>query len=55
MLEHGGHEFHMHAIGRKVVEDEQRVVRELLLVHAVLLQRRDHVFDQSVLGERRRN
>lgn len=53
VLKHGGHQFDVHAVGSKVVEDEQRVMRELLLVHPVLLQRRDHVFDEAVLkGER---
>lgn len=39
VLKHGGHEFDLHAIRAKVVEDEKWVVTELLLVHAMLLQR----------------
>lgn len=39
VLKHGGHEFDMHAIGSKVVEDEERMMGELLLMHSVLLQR----------------
>lgn len=49
VLKHGGHEFDLHAIRPKVVEDEKRMMSELLLVHPVLLQRRDHVFDERVL------
>lgn len=49
VLKHSGHEFDLHAIRSKVVEDEERVVSELLLVHPVLLQRGDHIFDEGVL------
>lgn len=52
VLEHGGHEFDVHALRWEVVEDEQRMVRELLLVHSVLLQSGDDVFDEGVLQEK---
>lgn len=48
-MKHSGHEFDLHAIRSKVVEDEEWVVSELLLVHPVLLQRGDHIFDEGVL------
>lgn len=54
VLKHSGHEFDLHAIRSKVVEDEEWVVSELLLVHPVLLQRWDHIFDERVLGEKKR-
>ena len=50
VLEHGGHEFDVHAFHTKVIQDEQGVVCELLLMHSVPLQRRDHVFYKSILG-----
>lgn len=39
VLKHGGHEFDLHAIGPKVVQDEKGMMGELLVVHPVLLQR----------------
>lgn len=54
VLKHGGHEFDMHAIRPKVVEDEKRMVCELLLVHPVLLQRRNHIFDKRVLKKKKK-
>lgn len=39
VLKHSGHEFDLHAIRSKVVEDEEWMMSELLLVHPVLLQR----------------
>lgn len=50
VLKHGGHEFDMHAIRSKVVEDEKRMVGELLPVHTVLLQGRDHIFGKRILA-----
>lgn len=50
VLKHGGHEFDLHAIRAKVVEDEEGMVTELLLVHSMLLQRRDHIFGKRILG-----
>lgn len=55
VLEHGGHQFDLHAVRAKVVEDEEGVVSELLLVHAMLLQRRDDVFGERILRRRRGN
>lgn len=52
ILKHGGHEFDLHAIRAKVVEDEERMVTELLLVHTMLLQRRDDIFGKRILGRR---
>lgn len=50
VLKHGGHEFDLHAIGAKVVENEKWMVTELLLVHTMLLQRRDNIFGKRILG-----
>lgn len=50
ILKHGGHEFDLHAIRAKVVEDEEGMVSELLLVHSMLLQRRDNIFGERILG-----
>lgn len=49
-MKHGGHEFDLHAIRAKVVEDEKWMVTELLLVHTMLLQRRDNIFGKRILG-----
>lgn len=54
VLEHGGHEFDMHAILSKVIEDEQRMIFELLLVHPVLLQRWNDIFDKTVLKNKQK-
>ena len=35
VLEHGGHELHMHAMGAKAVEHQEGWVGKLLLMHAV--------------------
>lgn len=39
VLKHGGHELDLHAIRSKVVKDEKGMMRELLVVHPVFLQR----------------
>lgn len=49
MLEHAGHQLDLDLREAEVAEHQQRVVAKLLLVHAVPLQRRDHVLDQRVL------
>lgn len=38
VLEHSGHELHVHAVGAKVVEHQEGWVGELLLMHAVAAQ-----------------
>lgn len=35
VLEHGGHELHVHAVGTKAVEHQERWMGKLLLMHAV--------------------
>lgn len=52
-MKHGGHEFDLHAVRTKVVEDEKWMVTELLLVHTMLLQCRDDIFGKRILGRRR--
>ena len=49
VLEHAGHQLEVDLLETEVAEDQERVVGELLLVHAVPLQRRHHVPDQRVL------
>ena len=51
VLEHAGHQFDLDLLETEIAEDQQRVVGELLLVHAVPLEGRDHVLDQRVLAE----
>lgn len=46
VLEHGGHNFNMHALGTKVVEHQKWVVGELLLMHPMPLQGGHNVFDE---------
>lgn len=43
VLEHGGHELHVHAMGTETVEDQEGRVGKLLLVHAVPAQGGDDV------------
>ena len=49
VLEHGGHELHMHAMGAKAVEHQEGWVGKLLLMHAVPAQRGHHITHQRVL------
>lgn len=53
VLEHGGHKFDMHALRAKVIEDQQCMMRELLFMHSVPLQWRDHIFNKGVLKMRK--
>lgn len=55
VLKHGSHQFDVHALRPEIVQHQQRMVSKLLLVHPVPLQRRNHVFDQGVLGRRKEN
>lgn len=49
VLEHGGHELDMHALGAEAVEHQEGRVVKLLLVHPVAAQRRDNIPYQCVL------
>lgn len=49
VLEHGGHELDMHALGAEAVEHQEGWVVKLLLVHSVPAQRRDDISYQCVL------
>lgn len=46
VLEHAGHQLDLDLLKTEIAEDQQRVMRELLLVHAVPLEGRDHILDQ---------
>lgn len=54
VLKHGGHEFDLHAIRSEVVKDQKGMMRELLVVHPVFLQRRHHVFDEAILQKKKK-
>lgn len=55
VLEHGGHELDVHALGAEAVEHQEGRVVKLLLVHPVSAQGRDHVPYQCILkGGRQR-
>ena len=43
VLEHGGHELHVHAMGAETVEHQERWVGKLLFMHAVSAQRGDYI------------
>lgn len=49
VLEHAGHQLDVDLLEAEVAEHQQRVLGELLLVHAVPFEGRDHVLDQRVL------
>lgn len=54
VLEHGGHELDVHALGAEAVEHQEGRVVKLLLVHPVSAQGRDHVPYQCILKGGRR-
>lgn len=51
VLEHGGHELDVHALGAEAVEHQEGRVVKLLLVHPVSAQGRDHVPYQCILAD----